>query len=125
MSYRTTRMASSVHERIIAVIRAIPRGEVMTYGQVAAAAGVPRGARVVVWALRTAPVRLPWHRVVGRAREGWAKISIKDPVGAALQMRLLKKEGVTFSRGGEIAVATSSSARARLGTPRVRGRRRG
>ena len=99
-------MASSIHQRIIAVIRAIPRGEVMTYGQVAAAAGVPRGARVVVWALRTAPSRLPWHRVVGQARKGWAKISIKDPLGAGLQMKLLKKEGVKFSRRGEIALTT-------------------
>jgi methylated-DNA-protein-cysteine methyltransferase-like protein len=98
-------MPSSIHARIIAVIRAIPRGEVMTYGQVAAAAGVPRGARVVVWALRTASDRVPWHRVVGRAREGWAKISIKDPLGAAQQMKLLRKEGVTFTRSGEIELA--------------------
>lgn len=95
-------MSSSVHQRIIAVIRAIPRGEVMTYGQVAAAAGIPRGARVVVWALRTAPAHVPWHRVVGRARKGWAKISIKDPIGAALQRKLLRKEGVKFTRDGEI-----------------------
>lgn len=97
-------MASSVRQRIIAVIRAIPRGEVMTYGQVAEAAGVPRGARLVVWALRTAPARVPWHRVVGLARRGWAKISIKDPLAAGLQMKILKKEGVKFSRRGEIAL---------------------
>lgn len=93
---------SSVYKRIHAVIRAIPRGEVMTYGQVAAAAGIPRGARVVVWALRSAPERLPWHRVVGQARKGWAKISIKDPLGAATQMKLLRKEGVKFTRAGEV-----------------------
>src|SRR5688572_12245853 len=102
MSYPTPPMPSSTYKRIIQVIRAIPKGEVMTYGQVAAAAGIPRGARAVVWALRTASERVPWHRVVGQARKGWAKISIKDPLGAALQMRLLRKEGVRFTRAGEI-----------------------
>ena len=46
------------------VIRKIPRGKVATYGQVAAAAGVPRAARQVVWALN-AFQGLPWHRVLG------------------------------------------------------------
>ena len=57
-------------DRIAAVIKAIPRGEVMGYGEVALAAGFPRGARTVVWVLKTRSEKdgLPWHRVVRQDR---------------------------------------------------------
>ena len=72
------------------VIRKIPRGKVATYGQVAAAAGFPRAARQVVWALR-AFRGLPWHRVVG------AGGAIRVPGEQALEQRmLLELEGVAF-----------------------------
>src|SRR5213592_196709 len=72
------------------VIRKIPRGKVATYGQVAAAAGFPRAARQVVWALR-AFQGLPWHRVVG------AGGAIRLPGEQALEQRLrLEMEGITF-----------------------------
>jgi methylated-DNA-protein-cysteine methyltransferase-like protein len=47
------------------VVRQIPRGQVMTYGDVARAAGYPGRARQVVWALKDCGDALPWHRVVG------------------------------------------------------------
>lgn len=56
-------------EEFRAVVRRIPRGEVMTYAEVAAAAGYPTGARQVVWALKAAGPDLPWHRVVGKGPE--------------------------------------------------------
>jgi len=56
-------------ERVYEAVRAIPRGRVATYGQVARLVGVPRGARAVGWALRALDPRraraVPWHRVVG------------------------------------------------------------
>ena len=71
-------------------IRQIPKGKVATYGQVAAAAGFPRAARQVVWALR-AFRGLPWHRVVG------AGGAIRVPGEEALEQRmLLELEGVAF-----------------------------
>lgn len=53
-------------ERIREVVRQIPEGRVANYGQVAALAGVPRGARQAGFALRTLPAGsdVPWHRVV-------------------------------------------------------------
>src|SRR5207244_11707400 len=55
--------------RVYAAVRAIPRGRVATYGQLARLLGVPRGARAVGWALRAlSPAReerVPWHRAVG------------------------------------------------------------
>ncbi|HEX5563862.1 MAG TPA: MGMT family protein, partial [Sporosarcina sp.] len=53
-------------ERVVQIIRDIPAGKVMTYGQVAAAAGNPRGARQVVRVLHSMSAKydLPWHRIV-------------------------------------------------------------
>ncbi len=97
-------MVSKAYERVYAVVRAIPRGRVMTYGQVASAAGMPRAARLVGTALRVAlsATPLPWQRVVGQRRPGFAAISIKDPVGGAMQRKLLMKEGVRFTDTGAI-----------------------
>lgn len=53
-------------DRIFAVVSAIPRGKVTTYGAIARAIGVPRGARAVGWALHQAGSDLPCHRVVNR-----------------------------------------------------------
>lgn len=51
---------------MIAVVRAIPRGRVATYGDVAAAAGRPRAARAVGTIMATASrPGIPAHRVVG------------------------------------------------------------
>ncbi len=95
-------MRSTPFQRILAVIRRIPRGRVMTYGQVAAAAGLPRGARVVGYALRGCHGAVPWQRVVGLRRKGRAHVTIKDPVGAAVQRQMLEREGVAFTRDGAI-----------------------
>ena len=53
-------------ERVIRIIQGIPAGQVMTYGQVAAAAGSPRGARQVVRVLHSMSEKyeLPWHRII-------------------------------------------------------------
>ena len=52
--------------RVLRVVAAIPRGETRTYGQVALAAGFPRGARFAgnVVAKNPVPVFIPCHRVV-------------------------------------------------------------
>lgn len=48
-------------------IRSVPRGRVVTYGQVARLAGYPRGARLVGWALHWAGEgEVPAQRVVNR-----------------------------------------------------------
>jgi methylated-DNA-protein-cysteine methyltransferase-like protein len=87
-----------LYRGIYAVIRKIPRGHVATYGQVAELAGLPRAARVVGTALRasTPAQGLPWQRVIGKKSRGRGKISIHDPVGAAMQRSMLEAEGVTF-----------------------------
>lgn len=88
--------------RIFAVVRQIPAGRVLTYGQVAMRAGLANGARQAGYAMAAAPDDLPWQRVVARSRPGFARISIRDSFTAELQRRFLEAEGVEFSLRGEI-----------------------
>jgi len=54
-------------DKVYAAVRLIPRGSVATYGQIAAAIGNRRLARVVGYALHVNPEPgvIPCHRVVG------------------------------------------------------------
>lgn len=81
-------------ERIIEIIKRIPRGKVMTYGQVAAKAGSPRAARQVVRVLHSMSDKhqLPWHRVVNRN----GCISLKGE-SYNIQKQLLVAEGIIFN----------------------------
>lgn len=81
--------------QVIDIIKNIPKGRVMTYGQIAAAAGNPRAARQVARVLHSLSdkYKLPWHRVVNS--KGY--IAIKDYEGHFLQKMMLVNEGVEFS----------------------------
>lgn len=85
---------------ILKVVQAIPAGHVMTYGQVAEAAGLPRRARLVGKVLADLPdgSDVPWHRVVNAS----GRISVRGRGSAAEQRRRLEREGVTFEASGRI-----------------------
>jgi alkylated DNA nucleotide flippase Atl1 len=77
--------------RIRETIMRVPRGKVSTYGAIAAAAGLPRGARLVVRVLRQSH-GLPWHRIVAAGGR------IATPGEHAFDQRFrLEMEGVKFS----------------------------
>src|SRR6188508_2759282 len=80
---------ASFERRVYELVRAIPAGETMTYGDVAAAVGSPRAARAVGNAMARCPLfpAVPCHRVV-RAADGWSGWG-GDP---ALKRRLLAAE---------------------------------
>lgn len=81
---------------IFRVVRAIPRGRVATYGQVALLAGLPGGARTVGWALRALrDPAVPWHRVLGAG----GVICLGTTPSGNLQRSRLRKEGVRFRDG--------------------------
>ena len=85
-------------------IRAIPRGKVATYGQVAEAAGYPSYHRQVAQVLRKYGDMLPWHRVLGSG--GVLKVRL----GSALEQRFrLEMEGVHF-RGSRVDMAAHAMA---------------
>lgn len=91
----------TVFEKIYEVVKTIPKGRVMTYGQVALLAGNPRWARVVGYALHNnpSPETIPCHRVVNR--EGRVAEAFVFGGGEA-QRTLLEKEGVEFDSLGKI-----------------------
>jgi methylated-DNA-protein-cysteine methyltransferase-like protein len=92
---------SEFAEQVYRVVRAIPRGKVLSYGGVAAILGKPRAARGVGSALFALEDGndVPWWRVVNHNGE----ISIKGvPHGPAIQRALLEREGVRFDRHGRI-----------------------
>ena len=80
---------------VYAVVRAIPAGKVMTYGQVAdATTGVSVTARQVGAALRWVPADVPWQRVVGAG--GHLPIAKRSPEAQQRQRQLLADEGIVF-----------------------------
>jgi methylated-DNA-protein-cysteine methyltransferase-like protein len=89
-------------DRVKSLIKAIPRGKVATYAQVAALAGNHRAARQVVRVLHASSgrERLPWHRVIN-SRGG---ISLGRGRGFERQRSLLLGEGVRVSRSGRISL---------------------
>jgi len=81
---------SLFREQVLRVVARIPKGSVMTYGEVAHAAGNARAARAVGAILNTNyDSNIPCHRVVRSdgTLGGYNR-------GAARKKELLKKEGV-------------------------------
>ena len=86
-------------QRVVEAIKRIPRGKVATYGQLAAMAGNPRGARQVVRVLHTLSEKesLPWHRVINSK----GTISLTG-AGFDEQKALLEAEGVAVDGRGAV-----------------------
>ncbi len=89
-------------ERIIEVIRGIPEGHVLSYGEVARRAGFGNGARTVARILHSSSEKrsLPWHRVVNSQ----GRISLTGDA-YELQRILLQNEGIEFGPEDTIDLA--------------------
>jgi|SRR3989344_2418574 len=86
------RFSSQVYE----VVKTIPIGKVMSYGQVALYIGLPRAAQQVGWTLNRmkAVEEIPWWRVVNNQ----GRVSIKNFRHSAIEQRnLLRKEGIKIT----------------------------
>jgi len=85
---------------VIRLIKAIPRGKVATYGQIAYLTGFYPSVRRVVWILHSCSEKegLPWHRVVNHK----GKISLKPGSGYEKQKEMLEKEGIFFDDNDRI-----------------------
>lgn len=95
--------ALSAAERILAAIRAIPRGETAAYGIVAQRAGLPGRARLVARLLsQNEDPTLPWHRVL--RSDGRSAF----PPGSSQcdeQLKRLRREGVRIDDHGRVRPA--------------------
>ena len=89
-------------ERIWQVVASIPRGQVASYGQIAALAGLPGYARFVGTTLGKLPrdTSLPWHRVVNASLH----IAPRNTDRMREQKRRLRDEGITF-KGDRVSPA--------------------
>src|SRR5690349_9035362 len=94
-------MATEFSQKVIALIKKIPRGKVATYRQIATLAGKDHAARGVSWILNSSSKKydLPWHRVLSSQ----GKISFPPAtLNYARQRKKLEQEGVEFSDTGLI-----------------------
>jgi len=105
---------SEFFQRVYEIAARIPRGKVVTYGQIAVALGDPRQARTVGWAMRSTPewLDIPWHRVVNSSggistrhsfgelyRRGQRKVSLDvDAQSLTGATRVYEKAGMDVQR---------------------------
>lgn len=96
----------SEYESYYAVVRKIPRGRVMTYGDVAKLAGRPTSARRVGYALFVCSgTAIPWWRVLN-ARGGISARHLRYPGGPEDEQRFrLLEDGIEFSADGRVDLA--------------------
>ena len=89
----------SYRERVYEIVRLIPKGRVMTYGQIAEILGEGYTARTVGYVMHGADAEsVPWQRVInaqGRCSTGKMTLPLN------LQQSILESEGVKFSPSGK------------------------
>jgi methylated-DNA-protein-cysteine methyltransferase-like protein len=84
---------SSFRDRVEDIVRQIPRGRVMTYGQIAALAGSAYAARIVGGIAHFGDPELPWQRVVNKK----GGLASGYPGGRAVHAEALRAEGIEVS----------------------------
>ena len=89
------------YDRVYEFVRSVPRGRVVTYGQVALGLGSPAAARAVGYALHnlSGDTDVPWWRVVNAS--GGISLGSRGPA-AHIQRERLEDEGVRFTLEGRI-----------------------
>src|SRR5215813_7820785 len=90
-------------ERVYSIVRRIPRGRVMTYGQIAELLGEGYTARTVGFAMHCSPDGTPWHRVIN-AQGATSTGRLVLPHDK--QQRLLEQEGVVFNQNNRCDLQT-------------------
>lgn len=92
--------APSFRERVYELVLRIPRGRVMTYGQIARLLGAGYDARAIGNIMHATPDdgrSIPWHRVIN-AQGGVSTAGLTSPPD--LQQRLLEAEDIVFNEKG-------------------------
>jgi methylated-DNA-protein-cysteine methyltransferase related protein len=90
-------------DAVYRIVRAIPPGRVMTYGQVAGVLALALSPRAVGWAMHACPEDVPWHRVVNAS--GGTSTDRRGDLPPGLQRKLLEAEGVEFRADGTLDLA--------------------
>jgi methylated-DNA-protein-cysteine methyltransferase-like protein len=95
---------SALYQRIYALVRQVPTGKVVSYGQIAKVVG-GCSARMVGYAMAALKdnreiVDVPWQRVINS--RGTCSV-FGDGFGNALQQQLLLGEGVAFDGNDRVS----------------------
>lgn len=88
---------SRYQEKVFSIVRQIPTGRVMTYGQIAEILGKGYTPRTVGFVMRGAGDDVPWQRVIN-ARGACSTGRILLPHN--VQQQILEEEGVEFNEKG-------------------------
>jgi methylated-DNA-protein-cysteine methyltransferase related protein len=89
--------------KVFGLVKEIPRGRVMTYGQIAIILGEGYTARTVGYVMHAAEDGVPWQRVINsQGKISTGRLSI--PVN--LQQSMLEQEGVVFNEKGKCDLNT-------------------
>ncbi len=94
------RVDADFRQSVFEIVRAIPKGKVMTYGQIAALAGAAWAAWEVGQIAHSGPAELPWQRVVNK-NGGLAK---GYPGGFEGHKRALEEDGVGVDEGYRVDI---------------------
>jgi len=94
---------ANYQERVFKIVRRIPRGRVMTYGQIAELLGDGYTARTVGFSMHSSDDKTPWHRVIN-AQGGVSTGRVVLPHNK--QQLMLEAEGVKFNSRGRCDLQT-------------------
>jgi len=88
---------TAYREKVFTLVARIPKGNVMTYGSIAAVLGEGYTPRTVGYVMHNSPDGVPWQRVInsqGKCSTGRLTIPLN------LQQEMLEAEGIVFSKAG-------------------------
>lgn len=91
---------TSAYDLVWRLVRRVPRGRVVTYGQISGLIGQRLSARAVGWAMHGCPASVPWQRVVNAS--GACSTQRLPDLPDGLQQALLEAEGVEFRADGTL-----------------------
>jgi methylated-DNA-protein-cysteine methyltransferase-like protein len=91
--HKKVKISPEYCERVYKLVRQIPKGRVMTYGQIAELLGEGYTPRMVGFVMKLSLADVPWHRVIN-SKGGCSTSKITIPLD--LQQKLLEQEGVYF-----------------------------
>jgi methylated-DNA-protein-cysteine methyltransferase related protein len=88
-------------ERVFRIVRMIPAGRVMTYGQIAEILGEGYTPRTVGFVMHSSNDKTPWHRIIN-AQGGCSTRGLVLPHDK--QQRMLEAEGINFNERGRCSL---------------------
>lgn len=91
---------SEFKQRVETLVAQIPKGRVMTYGQLAALCGNARAARIVGGIAHFGDPDLPWHRVVNKS----GGLASGYPGGRSAHAEHLRAEGVVVDNNLKVSI---------------------